>query len=111
MATATVTPNVETTRKTRKTSKAKKAAKVISIRGHEYELTAKGRSLKTDDFKDQQLFILRYFKAHGSKARVADVAAAAAKDKKGFPCTQPHKRAVAYYFTEWKRLGLLRKLA
>lgn len=110
VAATSTTKHVARKRASKKAKKvAKKAAKVPAIRGHVYELTDKGRTkLDPKEISDQQVFILSFLKQHGGKARTADIADAASKDKKGFPCTQPHKRAVAYYMTDWKNQGFLR---
>lgn len=94
-----------------KKAAAKKDSAPREARGHVYELTKAGEKLDPKEVSAQQAFIHKFFRTHGGKATVAQVAAAAEKDEKNFPCRQPRKRAVAYYFTDWKNKGLLKFIA
>lgn len=105
--TTTATPKTKKARKAsakgKKVSK-KAAAKVAKPRGHKYELTAKGEKMETAKISPQQQFIHKALR-RGAKTS-AELATLAESDKKGFPTTQPAKRAIAFYLTEWKGKGL-----
>jgi hypothetical protein len=94
---------------TKKTAKAKKspkakAKKEAGPRGKVYVI--KNEKKIPEKISAQAKFILSHIRRHKG-ARVADISDAAAKDKKGFPCTQPVKRAVAFYTTKFKKEGIL----
>lgn len=86
-------------------AKAKKAVKKDAApRGKVYII--KNEKKIPEKLSDQAKFILAHIRRHKG-ARVAEISAAAAADKKGFPCTQPVKRAVAFYTTKFKGEGIL----
>lgn len=93
---------VASKKKSSKKSSTNKSAG--AARGHQYELTAKGKALKAEELRGQYAVVYGILK---KKAHSVAEIAAIPNINKTLETKQDPKRPVAFILTQWKNKGLV----